>query len=94
MQQIKNKTSLHWTLDLMYIKEVSLTIRKLLDIPNITPSIHYVSGVKDCDLLFTFKVLLAHKSALEMTQLSNVLITDNLFWSPIIVLHTIETNYR
>ena len=54
MQQIKNKTSLHWTLDLMYIKEVSLTIRKLLDIPNITPSIHYVPGVKDCDLLLIY----------------------------------------
>ena len=30
--------------------------------------------------------LIAHTSDLEMAKLSNVLITDNLFWLPIIVL--------
>ena len=31
-------------------------------------------------------IFIVHKSALEITQLSNILITDDLFSSPIIVL--------
>ena len=37
-------------------------------------------------MIFFFWRLIAHTFALGMTQLSNILITDNLFWSPIIII--------